>query len=85
MRSENLPEYAKKFKVKGYDVKKVGNKYYQYKVEHHREKGKKYPITKFIYIGLIDEKKGLIRAHTQKEEEIEKYLEYGLSNYIFNI
>lgn len=84
MRSENLPEYAKKFKVKGYDVKKVGNKYYQYKVEHHREKDKKYPITKFIYIGLIDEKKGLIKAHTQKEEEIEGYLEYGLSNYIYS-
>lgn len=84
MKIIDLPDYAKKFKTKGYDVKKVGNEYYQYKVEHHRVKDKNYPVTRFIYIGKIDKDKGLIVSYTQKDEDIEAYLEYGLSKFIFS-
>ena len=83
MKIESLPDYAKKFKVRGYDVKKVGNEYYQYKVEHYRVENKNYPVTRFIYIGKIDKVKGLIKSNQEKDEVI-AYLEYGLSNYIFN-
>lgn len=83
MKIESLPEYAKKYKVKGYDVKKVGNEYYQYKVEHHRVKDKKYPVTKFVYIGKIDKNKGLIKAGNNFNQSVECYLEFGLSNYLF--
>lgn len=84
MKIDDLPDYAKKYKAKGYDVKKVGNEYYQYKVEHHREKDRKYPITKFVYIGKIDRDKGLILSNSSTDENIDFVLEYGLSNYIFS-
>ena len=83
MKTIDLPDYAKKYKTKGFDVKKVGNEYYQYKVEHYRVKDKKYPVTKFIYIGKIDKEKGLIKAYTQKDDDVIAYLEYGLSNFIY--
>ncbi len=82
MKIEDLPDYTKKYKVKGYDVKKVGNEYYQYKVEHFRVENKKHPVTRFIYIGKIDKEKGLIKSNQEKDNVI-AYLEYGLSNYIF--
>lgn len=82
MKIDDLPDYAKKYKIKGYDVKKVGNEYYQYKVEHFRVESKKYPVTKFVYIGKIDKEKGLIKSNQEKDNII-AYLEYGLSNYIF--
>ncbi len=83
MKIESLPDYAKKYKVRGYDVKKVGNEYYQYKVEHYRVENKNYPVARFIYIGKIDKVKGLIKSNQEKDDVI-AYLEYGLSNYIFN-
>jgi len=83
MKINDLPDYAKKYKVKGYDVKKVGNEYYQYKVEHHRQKDKKYPVTRFVYIGKIDKDKGLILANSSDYEAVDCYLEFGLSNYLF--
>lgn len=82
MKIEDLPDYAKKYKIKGYDVKKVGNEFYQYKVEHFRVENKKYPVTRFIYIGKIDKDKGLIKSN-QENDNVIAYLEYGLSNYIF--
>lgn len=82
MRKIDLPEYAQQFKIKGYDVKKIGNFYYQYKVDHYRVPDKKYPITKLTYIGKIDKEKGLIKAHSISDVII-AYLEYGLSNFLF--
>ena len=84
MKIDDLPDYAKKYKTKGYDVRKVGNEYYQYKVEHHREKDKKYPITKYIYIGKIDKEKGLILSNSSCSEKVDAVLEYGLSSYLFS-
>lgn len=82
MKLKDLPEFTKKYKIKGYDVKKVGNEYYQYKIEHYRTPDKSYPVAKSIYIGKIDKEKGLIKANSDYEEVV-TYLEYGLSNYIF--
>ncbi len=83
MKITDLPEFARKYKVTGYDVKKVGNEYYQYRMEHFRVPGKKYPVTKAIYIGRIDSEKGLIRSQAVKEEHVIAYLEFGLSDYLF--
>lgn len=82
MKLEDLPDFTKKYKIKGYDVKKIGNEYYQYKIEHYRTPDKSYPVTKSIYIGKIDKEKGLIKANSNSEDVV-VYLEYGLSNYIF--
>lgn len=84
MKLIDLPDFAKKYKIKGYDVKKVGNEYYQYKVEHHYDKEKKYPVTKFVYIGKIDKDKGLIKSNAIKANNIVSYLEYGLSHFLYS-
>lgn len=83
MKLIDLPDYTKKYKIKGYDVKKVKNEYYLYKIDHYRVPTKNYPVVKSIYIGKIDKEKGLIKANTQKNEEVIAYLEYGLSDYLF--
>ena len=84
MKLIDLPDFAKKYKIKGYDVKKVGNEYYQYKVEHHYDKEKKYPVTKFVYIGKIDKDKGLIKSNAIKANNVISYLEYGLSHFLYS-
>lgn len=84
MRTEMLPEFARPFKTKGHDVRKTGNEYYLYKVEHFRVSGKKNPVTKYVYIGRIDREKGLIPAHTQNGGDVIACLEYGLSDYIYS-
>ena len=47
MKTIDLPDYAKKYKTKGFDVKKGGNEYYQYKVEHYRVPFLGFNTTKF--------------------------------------
>lgn len=84
MKLIDLPDYAKKYKTKGYDVKKVGNEYYQYKVEHHYDKEKKYSVARFIYIGRIDKDRGLIKSNAIKDNNVISYLEYGLSNFLYS-
>ena len=83
MKLSDLPEFAKKYKVKGFDVIKRGNEFYQYKIEHYRTKDKNYPVAKYIYIGKIDKDKGLIKSSVINEDNLISYLEYGLSNFIF--
>lgn len=84
MKAEMLPEFARPFKTKGHDVRKIANEYYLYRVEHFRVSDRKYPVTKYVYIGRIDKEKGLIPAHMQKDGEVIACLEYGLSDYIYS-
>ena len=53
MKLIDLPDYAKKYKTKGYDVKKINNEFYLYKVDHKRVDDKPYPVTSLTYIGKI--------------------------------
>lgn len=82
MKLIDLPDYAKKYKIKGYDVKKINNEFYLYKVSHKRVADKPYPVTSLSYIGKIDRNLGLVKAFTQRHD-VDDYLEYGLSSYIF--
>lgn len=82
MKLIDLPDYAKKYKTKGYDVKKINNEFYLYKVSHKRVADKPYPVTSLSYIGKIDRNLGLVKAFTQRHD-VNDYLEYGLSSYIF--
>lgn len=84
MKTEMLPEFARPFKTKGHDVRKIANEYYLYRVEHFRVSDKKYPVTKYVYIGRIDREKGLIPSHAQNDGEVIACLEYGLSDYIYS-
>lgn len=46
MKPEDLPEFVKPYKVKGYDVRKRGNRYVLFKISSQRVKDKKYPVLK---------------------------------------
>ena len=55
MKVVDLPEYAKKYKKKGFDVKKKDNTYYLYEITHIKKQNKKYSTTKYLYVGKIAE------------------------------
>ena len=85
MKLEDLPDFAKPFKKKGYDVRKQGETYFLYKITSHRVPGKKYPVLQQEYIGVIDQSGTLIKKKEYPKAEDEKrhiWLEYGLSSFI---
>ena len=85
MKLEDLPDFAKPFKKKGYDVRKQRETYFLYKITSHRVPGKKYPVLQQEYIGLIDQSGTLIKKKEYLKADEEKthvFLEYGLSSFI---
>ena len=82
MKRENLPEFAKIYKTKGYDVRKRNDIYYLYKITSVCCKEKKYPVLKQEYIGVIDPIKGLIRKETNISIN-GQLLEYGYSHFLY--
>lgn len=85
MRIDLLPDFAKPFKTKGYDVRKKDNQYYLYKITSKNVEGKKYPVLISEYIGKIDKEKGLIKAEISfTDSDVLSYVEYGLSNFIYS-
>ena len=74
MKLIDLPDYAKKYKTKGYDVKKINNEFYLYKVDHKRVDDKPYPVTSLTYIGKIDKNKKINSIPSLKAKQIfDKY------------
>ena len=80
MKLEKLPDFAKPFKKKGFDISKSGNRYQLFQVSSKRVEGKQYPVATRTYIGTIDPVKGLIpkKVDPQKQSS-EEFVEYGLS------
>ena len=60
MKLELLPDFAKPFKTKGFDVRLVKNSYQLFRVTSKRVEGKKHPVLSQEYIGTIDPGKGLL-------------------------
>lgn len=58
MKLDLLPDFAKPFKTKGFDVRLVRGSYQLFKVSSKRVEGKKYPVLEQSYIGTIDPDKG---------------------------
>ena len=83
MKLEKLPDFAKPFKKKGFDVNKSGNRYQLFQISSKRVEGKQYPVATRTYIGTIDPVKGLIpkKVDPQKQSS-EEFVEYGLSVFI---
>lgn len=81
MKRDDLPDFAKKFKTKGYDVRHVNDSYVLFKITSKRVPDKKYPVLVQEYIGIIDKEKGLINKKIYQNNA--SYLEYGLSNFIY--
>lgn len=80
MEKKVIPEWALKYKTKGFTVRPNGNGYALYKVSSYREKGCSYPKIKQEYIASIDEHLGLIPKKSIRYDNLP--LEYGLSNII---
>ncbi len=81
MEKKTIPQWALKYKTKGYTVRPNGNGYALYKVSSYREKGCSYPKIKQEYIASIDEHLGLIPKKSIRYDNTLP-LEYGLSNII---
>lgn len=82
MRLEELPDFAKPYKTKGYDVRKVRNSYQRFKITSKRVPGKKNPVLVQEYLGTIDPVKGFIPKKTTEAQEPAGFVEYGLSAFI---
>ncbi|WP_406029901.1 hypothetical protein [Succinivibrio sp.] len=80
MKIDLLPDFAKPYKTKGFDVRLVRGSYQLFKVTSKRVEGKKYPVLEQTYIGTIDPDKGLL---PKKVSSLAPTLvEYGLSAFI---
>lgn len=84
MRYEDLPEFARPYKKKGYDVRKQKDNYFLYKISSHREPGLKYPKLDQEYIGIIDSTGRLIRKKEYPSDKKREYMEWGLSSFIMS-
>ena len=81
MKLDLLPDFAKPYKKKGYDIRFVNNKYQLFKISSKRVENKKYPILVQEYIGTIDSSKGLILKKPTLSSDL---VEYGFSNFILS-
>ena len=82
MKIDDIPDYAKPYKKKGYDIRYRSGKYVLYKISSKRVEGYKYPKLIQEYIGIINED-GTLESKKEKINEKQEYLEYGLSNFIY--
>lgn len=81
MKISEMPEWALKYKTKGYTLRQVGNHYALYKATSKYVKGGN-PKTILTFVGMITEEDGLIPKKTKPESSI-VYIEYGLSHFIY--
>ena len=83
MKKEDLPEFAKPYKTKGYDVRLVRGAYQLFKISSKRVPEKSYPVLIQEYVGTIDPEKGLIPKKITSEQA-SAFVEYGLSHFILS-
>ena len=83
MKLADLPEFARPFKKKGFDIFLCKNRYQLFKISSKRVEGKSYPVTTRTYIGTIDPVKGLIlKRGSPGSQSQDEFVEYGLSAFI---
>ena len=82
MRIDLLPDYAKPYKTKGYDVRVVNGVYRLVRISSRRVPGKKYPVLQQEFIGIIDKDRGLVPKKTYPSPYADS-LEFGLSSFIY--
>ncbi len=81
MKLEDLPEFARKYKRRGYDVRLRNGSYSLVKIWSRRESGRKYPMLHQEYVGIIDPAKGLL-PKMEKPDPKRRRLECGLSRFL---
>ena len=81
MKLEHLPDFAKPYKTRGYDVRLVYGRYQLFRITSRRVPDKKYPQTVQTYLGTIDPEKGFIPVGGKKGFS-GTMIEFGLSDFI---
>lgn len=81
MRISDFPDWALRFRKKGFTVRRNGNGFALFRVSSHRVRGLRYPKTEQEFVGMIDREKGLIPKKIRPGEA--EYLEFGLSSVIY--
>ena len=83
MKLENLPDFAKPYKKRGYDVKLNRGRYQLFRVTSVRVEGIRYPRPVPTYLGTIDPDRGFIPARRRDEKTVPaETVEYGLSHFV---
>ena len=88
MKLENIPDFAKPYKKKGFDVRCKKGVYHLYRISSKRVEGKSYPVLQQEYIGIINpdgsliEKKRYVDESNKNKERV--YLEFGLSDFLYS-
>lgn len=81
MKLEDIPDFAKPYKKRGYDVRLRKGVYTLLKVTSRRVPGKKNPVLVQEYLGVIDPEKGLLPKKLKPDPQ-KPPLEYGLSRFL---
>lgn len=81
---QELPDWVSKYKEAGTTVRKKGDSYVLLRVSSKRVKGRKYPVLKQEYLGVITKEKGLVRKTPSARIDRNPMFEFGLSTFLFH-
>ena len=81
MKLEDLPEFAKPYKKRGYDVRLSRGTYQLLRISSKRVEGKSYPVLVQEYIGIIKED-GTLRRKASPSPGTVVFQEFGLSDFL---
>lgn len=81
MKASDLPEWARIYKTKGHDVRRVGKDFSLYQITSKMVEGKNHPVLVQKYLGRITEKDGFIPARIALSSST-KVLEFGLTDFL---
>lgn len=81
MKIKDMPDWALKYKKKGYTLHQVGDHFGLYRATSKYVRGGN-PKTVLTFVGMITEKDGLIPKKV-KPDTTTVFVEYGLSNFIY--
>lgn len=81
MKIDDIPDFAKPYKKKGYDVRRSGSAYRLVRITSKRVAGKSYPVLVQEYIGTILED-GSLRRKASVVPHSGIYQEFGLSDFL---
>lgn len=81
MKLEDLPDFAKPYKKKGFDVRKCGKAFRLLRISSKRVEGKSYPVLVQEYIGTILED-GSLKRKPERSPSSGQYQEFALSDFL---
>lgn len=81
MKLTDLPEFAKPYKKRGYDVRLRGGSYQLFRISSKRVEGKSYPVLLQEYIGVIHPD-GSLKRKAEPIPRSDIFQEFALSDFL---